>query len=170
MKVFKLCCSVVSSAFVLRKVALHRPFVTISKPLLLNRILISESEVTTTNGGSSMCSLPPDDTRSSHIRKILKLNPGDNLRVGVINRGMVDKATLISDSQDAEKETIIDIGPMNDLVTKPRPIVDMILASPRPPRLVYLMPVIACLGVCNLHLIGASKVEKMYFSKFYDTH
>lgn len=166
MKAITLCFTAFSSAFVLRRGLLPRTFVSIQKPLFLNRVLISETEILPSSEGNSICCLPSNDTRSAHIRKILKLKPGDNIRVGVINKGLVDKATLLSDSQNAEQDTVIDIGSKLDFKEVNVPIIDLILASPRPPRLVYLLPVIACLGVANIYLIGASKVEKMYFSEF----
>lgn len=165
MKVLSLCCTAFSSAFVFRRGFLSRSFVSVRKPLYLNRIMVNENEIALQSDGQSYCHLSPEDSRSVHIRQILKLNPGDNVRVGIVNKGLVDKATLISDSQNVESNSTIKIGSFTDLVTTSPPVVDLILATPRPARLVYLLPVIACLGVSNICLVGASKVEKMYFSE-----
>jgi len=58
----------------------------------------------------------------------------------------------------------IDIGDINNLqkgsTTSP---VDLILAVPRPLRLERLLPVISCMGVGRLILVGGDKVEKDYF-------
>ena len=44
-----------------------------------------------------------------------------------------------------------------------RPLVDLILAVPRPLRLERILPVVSCIGVGRLVLIGASKVQADYF-------
>ena len=43
------------------------------------------------------------------------------------------------------------------------PDVDLILAVPRPLRLERILPVVSCMGVRRLFLVGAEKVEKDYF-------
>ena len=90
MKAIRFCFTAISSAFVLRQSFLpSRTFVSVQKLLYLNRVLISDNELIRNQDGHSICSIPPNDTRSAHIRKILKLNPGDNLRVGIINKGLM---------------------------------------------------------------------------------
>lgn len=43
------------------------------------------------------------------------------------------------------------------------PSIDLILAVPRPLRLERILPIISCMGVNKLFLVGANKVEKDYF-------
>lgn len=43
------------------------------------------------------------------------------------------------------------------------PPIDLILAVPRPLRLERLMPVISCMGVRRIILVGGVKVEKAFF-------
>ena len=47
--------------------------------------------------------------------------------------------------------------------SNPRPQVDLILAVPRPLRLERILPVVSCIGVHRLILVGASKVQADYF-------
>ena len=57
----------------------------------------------------------------------------------------------------------LNIGPASSLQINEVPPVDLILACPRPIRLERLLPVIACMGVGKLILVGATKVEKSYW-------
>eukprot|EP01031_Cornospumella_fuschlensis_P031734 gene31734-38355_t len=49
------------------------------------------------------------------------------------------------------------------LVPTVKPKVTLILATPRPLRLERILPIVSCLGVNKLVLVGARKVEKDYF-------
>jgi 16S rRNA U1498 N3-methylase RsmE len=74
----------------------------------------------------------------------------------------------ISSSRVSNKESahvVISLGPKSSWSINDRPKVDLVLALPRPLRLERLLPVISCMGVGRLVLIGASKVEKGYFGK-----
>lgn len=59
----------------------------------------------------------------------------------------------------------INLGKKSDLYLTPKPSVDLILAVPRPRRLELLLPIVSCLGIRNLILIEARKVDKDYFGK-----
>ena len=74
--------------------------------------------------------------------------------------GITDNGKIVH----ANKSNItLSLGNQNDLKTLNKPKVDIILAIPRPPRLERLLSVISCIGVGNLVLIGANKVQKTYF-------
>lgn len=83
--------------------------------------------------------------------------------MGILNKGMINNATLISDVKDTTKNYIINLGSSDKLVVNKPPIIDLILAVPRPDTLVRLLSIVTSLGVRNLILIGAKKVEKAYF-------
>lgn len=70
MKALRICYAVLSGAFMIQRSGLKRSFVSISKPLFLNRVIVSESEVITNSEGNLECSLLPDDSRSNHIREV----------------------------------------------------------------------------------------------------
>jgi 16S rRNA U1498 N3-methylase RsmE len=59
----------------------------------------------------------------------------------------------------------VDLGPRKDLYNTKAPAIDLILAVPRPQKLEKLLPIVACLGVRNIFLVDANKVEKDYFGK-----
>ncbi len=75
------------------------------------------------------------------------------------------KEPMKSVNKDSGGETFItvNLGPASSLRCNEVPRVDLILACPRPIRLERLLPVIACMGVGRLILVGASKVEKSYW-------
>jgi 16S rRNA U1498 N3-methylase RsmE len=65
---------------------------------------------------------------------------------------------------EAEKKQIwINLGDQQNLFRSDRPFIDLILAVPRPQRLLKMFSVISCLGIRRLFLVNASKVEKDYF-------
>lgn len=57
----------------------------------------------------------------------------------------------------------VDLGNSAQLRKRVRSKVDLLLALPRPLRFEKLLPVIACMGVDNLVLLGAERVQKDYF-------
>lgn len=131
-----------------------------SPALYLNRIFFEESECQKTENDHIFVQLNASDDRYLHIKNILKSEVGDILKVGILNRGVIDSARLV----DSSSETIrFDLGRSSSIRDNPRPNVDLILAVPRPLRLERLLPVISSLGVGRIVLVGADKVEKDYF-------
>lgn len=137
--------------------------------------------------------LPVADERTQHIAQVLRARSGETLRVGVVDAGMRDDATLqwlhVEGPEDllppkrvSEKKLreqwvsqaeaagggaalLVDLGASDELLlpVARRPRVDLLLALPRPLRLQRLLPVVAQLGVDNIFLCSAAKVEKDYF-------
>ena len=131
-----------------------------SQKLFLNRILVDQEELTADN----TVVLHNDDYRFGHIRKILKLARGDSVKLGVVNVGKTD-GTVVSVSNE---EVVVSLGLPSALDTSSHTrdlacLVDLVLAVPRPLRLERLLPVVSCVGVGQLVLLGAAKVEKDYF-------
>jgi RsmE family RNA methyltransferase len=98
-----------------------------------------------------------DDRRLAHAREVWKVAVGDQLRVGVLggNTGLAE----VLDTHDALhlRVTLTDPPPA-------RPAIDVLLATPRPKALGRIFSTVAQLGVDRLVLMGASRVEKSYFS------
>jgi 16S rRNA U1498 N3-methylase RsmE len=92
----------------------------------------------------------------------LKSKEGDILRCGIADEGLSNDAHIVTlDKQELK----IELGSFENLLRVDKPRLDLTLAIPRPLRLERLLPVISCLGVDQLTLIGASKVEKDYFGE-----
>jgi len=120
----------------------------------MNLVLLYEDEV---NG--FIVVLSQKDERSIHVRKILKLKSGDNLKVGIVN-GKIYSSTIEWGEDNALRIRIDESSATDSSEEVP---VDLILACPRPKALNRLWPVIASLGVRRIFLVNANKVEKAYF-------
>jgi len=110
-------------------------------------------------GSDGKVVLTSSDDRFKHISKILKLEEGDVLRVGVVNEGWTNDAIVVSKSRHNLTMSIPD--PLSR--KRPEARVSLLLAVPRPLRLERLLPVVACMGVQKLVLLQAAKVELDYF-------
>ncbi len=99
-----------------------------------------------------------DDARAEHITSILKLAPGDELEIGLVNgpqgRGRIE-------SIDNGVVTVV-AGEMS-AVPAVVPEIDLICALPRPQTLKRILITSAMMGVRSLHLVRANRVEKSYY-------
>ncbi len=118
----------------------------------MNLILLAKDEISKSN------TVTLQDRRSEHIIKILRLSPGDTVRVGIIN-GPTGIGRIIEAVPPIVRLQINANGPM-----PAAPPLDLILALPRPIMLKRVLSQIAALGVGKLFLINANRVEKSFFS------
>ncbi len=151
---------------------------------MMNRLMFDESEVSTKTTPLHAY-LPFNDPRCQHVASILRKADGETVRVGLLDKGVGEAQvrwrwpegkrpdSFPGDTrQGREKQVskLTDVKPDGlELFfeqlgpTLPRPRVDLILALPRPLQLQRMLPMIAQLGVDNLILTNAAKVEKDYF-------
>jgi RsmE family RNA methyltransferase len=120
----------------------------------VNLILLEPDEVSGT--GDVMLSGP----RAAHMLNVLRVAPGYQVRVGVLD-GPLGTATV----QSVDSETIALHCALESAIPL-RPTVDLLLAVPRPKVMRRLWAQIAALGVGQIILTNAEKVERNYF----DTH
>ncbi len=120
----------------------------------MNLILLDKEEIAADR------TVPLTGRRAEHIIKVLRSKRGDTLRVGIIN-GAIGTA-LITEIKDG---TVVIVTDSFDK-RPPQPWFDLILAVPRPKVLHRLWMPLASLGVRNIVLTNAAKVERCYF----DTH
>ena len=107
----------------------------------------------------------PDDVRLSgprarHLLDVLKVASGHQVRVGIVD-GPYGVGTVQSISADT-----VTLRCAFDAAAPPRPRVDLLLALPRPKVMRRLWAQIAALGVGQIVLTNAERVERHYF----DTH
>lgn len=97
-------------------------------------------------------------TRATHLRTFLHASPGSTFRIGIIN-GPSGLATVteIATNGDVSFTATCDETPL-------APWYDMILALPRPRSFKRILFQSAAMGVRNIYVVGAKKVEKSYFS------
>ena len=119
--------------------------------LLMNLIILQPLEVDV--AGRAVLT----DERARHIRKVLRAEPGKQLRVGLLD-GPLGAGTVVSVD---EKQIVLQC----EFEAEPpsRPQVDLLLAMPRPKVLKRLWPQLAALGVGRIVLLRADKVERYYF-------
>ena len=116
----------------------------------MNILLFKDTEIKGTR-------LKLADHRAEHVRKILKLGPGNTLRIGMINGRRGTGRILSVDEQRVELEVSLDQEP------HPEPEVSLILALPRPIMVQRIFKQAATMGVRELHLIRSRRVEKSFF-------
>jgi RsmE family RNA methyltransferase len=123
----------------------------------VNLILLEPGEVSDGGPGSNV-SL--SGRRADHLLNVLKVAPGHQVRVGTLD-GPCCVATVQSISGDT-----VELRCVFDTIVPPRPRVDLLLALPRPKVMRRLWAQIAALGVGQIILTNAERVERNYF----DTH
>jgi 16S rRNA (uracil1498-N3)-methyltransferase len=100
------------------------------------------------------------DARATHLLEVVRVTPGQTVRVGLLDGpfgiGTVDAASDGRVTMRCEFETEM----------PPRPRVDVLLALPRPKVMRRLWAQLSALGVGQIILTNASRVERDYF----DTH
>ena len=98
--------------------------------------------------------------RAAHLLEVLRVEAGHQVRVGIVDgpRGIATVRTIGDEMVALRCELEAEIPP--------RPNVDLLLAVPRPKVLRRLWAQIAALGVGQIILTNAEKVERNYF----DTH
>jgi RsmE family RNA methyltransferase len=95
--------------------------------------------------------------RAAHLLKVLKIAPGHQVRVGVLD-GPFGVGTM-----QAIDDGAIELRCAFDTNVPPRPRVDLLLALPRPKVMRRLWAQIAALGVGQIVLTNAERVERNYF-------
>jgi 16S rRNA (uracil1498-N3)-methyltransferase len=120
----------------------------------VNLLLLEPSEV----GEEGIAVL--SGARATHLRQILRSQPGQDIRVGVIDGGRGFGTILSVDERTVTVECKL------EAVAPERPPVDLLLALPRPKVMQRMWAQVAALGVGHILLSNAERVERNYF----DTH
>lgn len=98
--------------------------------------------------------------RAAHLRNVLRVAAGHQVRIGILD-GPRGVGTVQSVSDDT-----IELQCCFETTVPSRPRIDILLALPRPKVLRRLWAQIAALGVGQIILTNAERVERHYF----DTH
>lgn len=119
----------------------------------MNLLLFEQQEL----DGPNKDHLVLADHRARHIHTILKLQPDDTIRIGMVNGRMGQGKILRMDRSTVELEVKLDCEP-------PRlPEIELILALPRPIMLQRILKQATVMGVRCIHLIRSARVEKSFF-------
>lgn len=118
----------------------------------MNRLLLQRGEIAT-DGTARLT-----DHRHRHIRKVLAGQPGDALKVGIIN-GRCGQAIIANTNADETR--------LSDIVCEqlppPKLPLTLLLALPRPKAARRICRTVAELGVEQLVLLNSYRVEKSYW-------
>lgn len=123
----------------------------------MNRILFEPDEVRP--GGLAAFA----GARARHIAEVLKAQPGDRLKTGIVD-GPIGTGEVLSVAADAAAPDGWRVElQLRDEGESLRPWIDLVLAPPRPRVMKRLLPQLAALGVGHIWLVGAAKVEKDFW-------
>ena len=120
----------------------------------MNLLLLEPAEV----GADGVAVL--SGARAGHVRHVLRAQPGQRIRVGIID-GERGTGTVLSLDEHG-----VTVRCQLDGMQPERPPVDLLLALPRPKVMRRLWAQLAALGVGRIILTNAERVERNYF----DTH
>jgi 16S rRNA (uracil1498-N3)-methyltransferase len=127
---------------------------------LVNLILLEPGEVSDESARHPESNVSLSGTRADHLLNVLKVAPGHHVRVGILD-GPHGVGTVRSIADGT-----VELRCTFDAMVPPRPRVDLLLALPRPKVMRRLWAQIAALGVGQIILTNAERVERNYF----DTH
>ena len=117
----------------------------------MNLILLSPDEI----NGDGLVHL--SGNRAAHVAAVLKATPGQQLRVGILD-GPPGTGTVTSVEPGA-----VTMRCQFEPAAPPRPRVDLLLALPRPKVMRRLWSQLAAIGVGQVILTNAARVERDYF-------
>lgn len=100
------------------------------------------------------------DQRAMHIQNVLKLDVGDDVRVGSIN-GKMGLARVLE--MAPQFSVTLEVQVLDTEPPKKSPV-ELILGLPRPKSLKRLLRASANLGIKSIHLINTARVDKSYWS------
>ena len=120
----------------------------------MNLILVDERDRV------DVSSVRLSDSRAAHLLNVLRVVPGQKVRVGLLD-GPFGVGTV-----EAAREGQVTMQCAFESEVPPPPRVDVLLALPRPKVMRRLWAQLAALGVGQIILTNAERVERHYF----DTH
>eukprot|EP00929_Paragymnodinium_shiwhaense_P081133 TRINITY_DN42395_c0_g1_i1.p1 TRINITY_DN42395_c0_g1~~TRINITY_DN42395_c0_g1_i1.p1 ORF type:complete len:293 (+),score=65.21 TRINITY_DN42395_c0_g1_i1:101-979(+) len=131
----------------------------------MNLILLQLAEVEAADEEGGVL-LPKDDRRARHIATVLRPAPGATVRLGVEGGGI--GRVPVEVLEDGRVRLALTRASIAADLTPPadssRPRVDLLLAMPRPKVMTRLWSRLAQLGVRQVFIVNAYRVEKAYFS------
>jgi len=95
--------------------------------------------------------------RAEHLLKVLRVAPGDSVRIGVVQGQLGSGQVLAIEGEAVRLGVALEREPVCELE------VELILALPRPIMLQRILKQATVLGVRRFHLIRSRRVEKSFF-------
>lgn len=108
------------------------------------------------------------DLRAKHVREILRANPGDLLKVGLLGRG-TGSARILSCNRE-EGKLVLEFPDHQQLREVPGPYpIDILIGHPRIPVMRRLCRDLCSIGLRRIWVCGTELSEKSYFSSSFWT-
>jgi RsmE family RNA methyltransferase len=101
------------------------------------------------------------DRRAKHLVKVLQVQPGDTVRIGIID-GPKGCGKVMALAVRFPFQVELEVEFAADMPEKPA--IDLLLALPRPIMLRRIFSQAAALGVGTIFIINAQRVEKSFWS------
>ncbi len=100
------------------------------------------------------------DHRAEHIVKVLRSERGDTVKIGQVD-DKIGSGTIL----EIKKKYPFCVELRLQLTDNPppKPLIDLVLALPRPIMLKRILSQVTALGVGTIHLINANRVEKSFW-------
>ena len=119
----------------------------------MNIILIEAHELTANR-------VVLDDYRAKHVVKVLKSRVGDTLRIGIIDGDMGEARV---EAVQSKFPFVVELTVILDNKPAIAPVLDLLLALPRPIMLKRILSQVTALGVGRIYIINANRVEKSFW-------
>ncbi|KFH05542.1 RNA methyltransferase [Toxoplasma gondii VAND] len=101
---------------------------------------------------------------AQHCFSVLKVQVGSSLKVGVFNGGICSANVVAVNQHPLSVQIHLERDIAREPSASPAPLIDLLLAIPRPKTLDKILQVSATLGVGRLLLVCSERVEKGYLS------
>jgi 16S rRNA (uracil1498-N3)-methyltransferase len=95
--------------------------------------------------------------RAAHVHGVLKAQPGDRIKIGVV-RESVGSAQVLSSSSES-----LLLGDLQMQPAGPGPMLRLVIALPRPKALRRLLQTAASFQVAHIDIVNAWRVQKSYW-------
>jgi len=97
-------------------------------PSCRNRILVEADELRTDSSGGTRVKLSASDARARHVTEVLRAEPGQRIRVGVVDG--VRASALLASGAGVDGSWTLDWSAADEAPRLPAPAVDVLLALP----------------------------------------
>ena len=121
-------------------------------PSCRNRILVEPDELRTDSSGGTRVTLGAGDARARHVTEVLRAEPGQRIRVGVVD-GV--RASALLTGAGAEGSWALDWSAADEAPRLPAPAVDVLLALPCVPCVLDISSLPALAYACAIHVAAA---------------
>ena len=97
-------------------------------PSCRNRILVEADELRTDSSGGTRVTLGASDARARHVTEVLRAEPGQRIRIGVVDG--LRASALLTPGAGIDGSWMLDWSAADEAPRLPAPAIDVLLALP----------------------------------------